>query len=562
MLAGCSCWVATTAFGEVPQWKIDADARIEQHRKGALRIVVRDAAGNPLPGVPLQVSMRRHAFKFGTAIRASIFADARNGETLSVDHQKYLDNTLKYFNTVTFENDLKWRFEDSGSASKISDALDYADKHNIRVRGHTMIWPHDNRAGAVNHDFQLPDGSFSNSDIVDQWQAAGQTDTPAFTSWIQQSVQDRINRIGASSAGRLTHWDVINEPYDDDSSGGDIWLERRWSGDGIDLIDPASGDYRPSDTGVLQLADIRAEWIRLASIADPHADLFVNNFNLVTWNPGSATVRGTRLSTLKNMIDALNDPDRVNAPGALDGIGMQAHYASHVRTPEYTWDRLEQLGELDRDLKLSITEYDYVPYPELTETNEAEQLEYVLTELFSHPQADAFIMWGIFDPMHYRNNTPMFDANWNLKLPGQKYVDLVFNEWWTDESVSTDGNGECALNAFHGEYLLTATRNGARYRQIIQLDPANTNETLVSITASGPPLLPLVSLNIDAASGRFDVTFVSDIGTNYTVYAGTNLSQRSLWNSFTNLTGDGSDLSIEHQPEGFPPTYFVEIRED
>ena len=543
------------------QWKVDADARIEQYRKGGLSITVTDGSGNPLPGVPVQVRMRKHAFGFGTAIGASILAKAQNGDSLSADQQKQLDYTLQYFNMVTFENDLKWRFESANTATKVNDAIDFADANGLAVRGHTMIWPHDDKAGAVNHDFALPDGSFSNSDIVDQWNAVGQADTPAFTTWIQQATTDRINRMASTYAGRLAHWDVLNEPNDFNKSGGDIWLERRWSGDTIDFINPSVGNYRPSDTGVQQLADIRAEWLRLADAANPGADLYVNNFNLISQDPGYATQRGSRLSIFRNILDALNDPARVNAPGILDGIGMQAHFGGAVTDADTIYERLERHAVLDRSLDLSITEYDYTSTSGNIESNEAVQLEYALTQFFSHPQAEAFVMWGFWDGAHWKGNAPLFDSSWNLKPSGQAYTNLVFGEWWTDESGTTDANGEFTLDAFHGEHLITATVNGAKYRTIVQLDPENTNTLNTVLAASGPPLIPIVSYAAEP-NGLMDVTFVTDSGTNYTVYGGTNLADTASWLAITNLTGSGSDAKVGYQPAGQPSAYFLKITED
>ena len=108
---------------------------------------------------------------------------------------------------------------------------------------------------------------------------------------------------------------------------------------------------------------------------------------------------------------------------------------------------------------------------------------------------------------------------------------------------------------------MTATVNGGKYRSIIQLDPAITNQTIAAVTASGPPLIALVDYSVDAA-GRFDVAFVTDSGTNYTVYGNTNLLGNSSWTSITNLTGDGTDAQVEYQPPGQPPAYFLKISED
>lgn len=84
------------------QWRDDANARIEQFRKGDLSISVIDAAGNAVPGAAVEVEMQRHAFGFGTAVKASRI----NGGG-GADNAMYREKILENFNHVVFENDLK-----------------------------------------------------------------------------------------------------------------------------------------------------------------------------------------------------------------------------------------------------------------------------------------------------------------------------------------------------------------------------------------------------------------------------------------------------------------------
>lgn len=51
-------------------WRTAAEARIDQHRKADLRVVVRDAAGQPVEGAAVRAAMTRHAFRFGTAVQS------------------------------------------------------------------------------------------------------------------------------------------------------------------------------------------------------------------------------------------------------------------------------------------------------------------------------------------------------------------------------------------------------------------------------------------------------------------------------------------------------------
>jgi hypothetical protein len=46
----------------------------------------------------------------------------------------------------------------------------------------------------------------------------------------------------------------------------------------------------------------------------------------------------------------------------------------------------------------------------------------------------------------------MFRSDWSIKPNGEEFLDLVFNQWWTDEDVEADGLGEALVRAFKGEH--------------------------------------------------------------------------------------------------------------
>jgi len=483
------CLLLFLGLPGLPQagWLSDANTRIEQYRKGDLAVIVKDTNGKAVSGANVHVEMQRHEFGFGTAAGAGIFKDSG----LSADNATYRDKVLEDFNMVTFGNDMKWRFEGTSTYNTATSALDYLDARNIDVRGHTMVWPHENKAGAVNHNFEYQPGKFTNSDIVDRWTAAGQTDSPAFSDWITQATNERITRMADLYQGRFTDWDVLNEPNDFNRGGDKIWLEQRIAEGGIEVRNAASGNFRPTATGAQQLADIRAGWVKTArqvlDTYDSSVKTYVNNFNLITQNPGDPNGVGTRASIFKNIVDSLNDPNRANAPGALDGIGIQAHFGSTHLTPDQVWDNLETLAAIDRGLELSITEYDYAN--PTSAQDEADHLEEVLTVFFSHPQAEDFVMWGLWDGNHWLGNSPMYEDDWSLKLSGQAFLDLVYGDWWTDEADLTDLTGESQFRAFYGQQLVTVTANGQEYQQFVDLSSDSTGplEAVFTVAASAAP---------------------------------------------------------------------------
>jgi len=79
---------------------------------------------------------------------------------------------------------------------------------------------------------------------------------------------------------------------------------------------------------------------------------------------------------------------------------------------------------------------------------------------FSHEALDAFIMWGFWDGNHWKNNAPMFDINWNLKPSGEAFNNLVFNEWWTDETSTTDNEGISSFRPFKGQHKIYIEHEG------------------------------------------------------------------------------------------------------
>ena len=173
--------------GQAPDapWRAAADARIDQIRKADLTVAVTDPAGKPVRGAKVAVTMKRHAFGWGSAVtvKGLLRQDA--------DGEKYRDIIAKNFTRVVFENDLKWQsWDNPANHEKILQATDWLRARNIEVRGHNLIWP--------------------------SWRLTPK-DLPTLKD-NPEALRQRINShiAGEVSAmkGRLVDWDVINEPYD------------------------------------------------------------------------------------------------------------------------------------------------------------------------------------------------------------------------------------------------------------------------------------------------------------------------------------------------------------
>lgn len=366
-------------------WRKTAAARIEKLRKGDLRIVVTDARGRAVRGARVEAQMRRHAFAFGTAV------DSARLLGRSKDSEKYRETLLRLFNTAVLENDLKWGNWERNRNLALRGVA-WLRENGLDVRGHCLVWP--------------------------GWQWLPR-DLPSLQSSpdaLRKRIEDHILNIAGALRGRVSEWDVLNEPY----SNRDV---QRVLGD-----------------------EAMAEWFRLARQADPGAALFINDFGILSGGGEDRAHQDHYFETIRFL-------QRHNAP--IGGIGMQGHFGAQLTPPERVWEILDRFGALG--LPIRITEHD------IDITNEEAQAAYTrdfLTACFAHPAVSGFLVWGFWEGQHWKPNGAYFRRDWTVKPAGQAWMDLVLKEWWTTAAGQTDRRGELTARGFLGEYDIVVRHRG------------------------------------------------------------------------------------------------------
>lgn len=202
-------------------WRMEAEARIEKIRKNDFTLCVVDAAGNPAPGVKIDVRLRRHAFGFGSAVDGSVLLG--NG----ADSERYREVIDRSFSRVVFENELKWQSWESASDARRAvsmEAIEWFRKRGIAMRGHVLLWP--------------------------SWQYLPESmrrlrGNPV---GLRRLALERVHGMVSLTRGRFHDWDVVNEPYAHH-----------------DLMDVLGG-------GAM------ADWFQAAHEADPEVRLFLNDY--------------------------------------------------------------------------------------------------------------------------------------------------------------------------------------------------------------------------------------------------------------------------------------------
>jgi len=368
-------------------WRAAAAERIERIRKADIVVLVRDETGGPLANAQVRVRMKRQAFGFGSAVAGQGLMDG------SADGIRYRELIPQLFNKVVLENDLKWpNWETSREPARF--ALDWLPAHGITdVRGHNVIWP------GQSH---LP------SDVVKL--LSGPPDV------LRKRINDHIAEIMAWTRGKVTEWDVLNEPY----SNKDV-------------------------QAVLGDAEMAA-WFKKAREADPGVKLYINDYDIVEDGGFNFAHQDAYYNIIKGILDR---------GGPLDGIGLQSHFSGNLTSPERVLAILDRFAAFGKELE--VTEFD------VTVGDEQVQADFTrdfMTACFSHPSATGFLMWGFWEGRHWRPQAAMIRRDWSIKPNGEVWKDLIFNQWWTDVRGVTGTDGVFRVRGFLGDYDVEATVGG------------------------------------------------------------------------------------------------------
>jgi endo-1,4-beta-xylanase len=330
-------------------------------------------------------------FLIGTAVNTQIVSGEDTASAVLVP---------LHFNAITAENVMKAEvinprpgIYDFAAADAF---VDYGRRHDMFVIGHTLVW----------HN-QTPDWFFHDKN--------GRPNTPAAQL---ERMRSYIATVAGRYAGRVDAWDVVNEIIDENGAYRDtVWT--RSVGDGDTVV---------------------REAFRAAQRADPHAELYYNDFN--TWRP-------EKRDGIVRMVKMLQD-----AGIRIDGIGMQGHWGldyPSLHDIEAAIDAYAALGvkvmitELDVDV-LPLTKEGQVigtvmahpqfqlpefkryldPWPNGLPDEVQQQLATRYAELFAlfHRKRDVISrvsVWGVHDGMSWKNDYP---------VPGRTNYPLLFDRQW------------------------------------------------------------------------------------------------------------------------------------
>jgi endo-1,4-beta-xylanase len=278
-------------------------------------------------------------FLIGTAVRPSLLSEAPYSETLG-----------REFNMVEPEDAMKWwivrrnaiGFDFSGG----DQIVEYARAHGMKIRGHCLVWDHDNP----------------------KWLTQGNFPAEQLARILQGHIATEVKHY----AGQVFAWDVVNEALDENGElKNSIWYNRP----GIGLANKG--------TAYIEQA------LRWAHEADSNALLFYNENGAEGMNRKSGAV-----------YSMLKDFKKRGVP--IHGVGLQMHISNldfDAAPVAANIARLIALG-----LQVQITELDVsVPVDSAGQVRpsdlqrQADAYRGVTSACLQNPGCTAIQTWGFTD---------------------------------------------------------------------------------------------------------------------------------------------------------------------
>ncbi len=334
-------------------------------------------AATPAPHSLRDVADSAHLL-IGTAVRPAHLSESAYAATMA-----------REFNMVEPEDALKWEVLRPDAQTfdflQADQVLDFAARHNMKVRGHTLVWHR-----------QIP-----------SWLANGSY-TPAQLSTL---LETHIRTVVGHYRGKILAWDVANEAFDEgknaDKLRSTIWYDKP----GIGLAG--------------QKTAYLAQCFRWAHESDPQALLFYNEAEAEEINSKSDAVYAMAREFKHDGVP-------------IDGVGVQMHIRNlHADVDSISANiaRFTALG-----LQVQITEMD-VALPvdaggDATPADLARQAELyreIAAACLAHAGCTAIQTWGFTDKYswigshskHTEGAALLFDREYRPKLAYNALVDVL-----------------------------------------------------------------------------------------------------------------------------------------
>ncbi|HZR51976.1 MAG TPA: endo-1,4-beta-xylanase [Streptosporangiaceae bacterium] len=265
------------------------------------------------------------------------------------------------FDMVTPGNEMKWDTTEPSNGSYNfgpgDGVVSFAKAHGMRVRGHNLVWQN-----------QLP--SWVSSLPLNQ---------------VQQAMESHITTEAGHYKGQVYAWDVVNEPF---------------NGDGSFVNDVF---FRAMGSGYI------ADALRAAHVADPGAQLYLNDFSIEGEN-----AKSNAMFSLVQSLLAQGVP--------INGVGFESHFILG-QVPSSMLANMQRFAALG--VNVAVTELDdRIQLPATTANLNQQATDYatVVHDCLQVSRCVGVSQWGVGDADSWIPGTfsgfgaaTMYDQNYQPK---------------------------------------------------------------------------------------------------------------------------------------------------
>ena len=272
----------------------------------------------------------------------------------------YPELISKEFNSLVAENDFKpgqllvdannWEFD----FTKADILILFADTHDMRLRGHTLIW-----------------GKFPGMTFPAEWQEeikAAQDKEAKMKALMRQYIE----RVMQHFKGRVRDWDVVNEPMGGDPLFPSIFTESM----GESYIDYA---------------------FQLAREFDPDATLYLNE-----QIPDYESEQGKAfLDLLQRLLDR-------GVP--IDGVGLQCHNLNNIHDTVALRNYIRKIAEMGLEVEITELDIRLLLFKDSEDPYQAQgdQFRKIAEICLDDPACKGLTLWGLTDGANWMDAVPPF----------------------------------------------------------------------------------------------------------------------------------------------------------
>ncbi|AZS85584.1 endo-1,4-beta-xylanase [Streptomyces griseoviridis] len=317
------------------------------------------------------------------AAKGKVMGTAVTGSKLT---GTYGDLAGAQFSSLTPGNAMKWGSVEPAQGTfnwaEADQIVAFAQAHDQLVRGHTLVWHSQNPS----------------------WLTNGTWTSAQLGTLLQNHIATEVGRY----KGKVSVWDVVNEPFNEDGTyRSTLWYD----GLGPDYI---------------------ASALTWARAADPAAKLYINDYNVEGV--------GAKSTALYNLVKSLKER---GVP--IDGVGLQAHLILG-QVPSTLQQNIQRFADLGVDV--AITELDVrmaLPADSAKLAQQAADYKAVTAACVAVTRCVNLTVWGFTDSDSWVESTfpgygaaTPYDANYAPKPAYNAIAEAL-------GGTSTPPTGACAV---------------------------------------------------------------------------------------------------------------------